>query len=95
MTKGRHLSDMDTSTREFARRFAHYRRIAARGEKVRISSPDGVFVFAREGPGMTGAELLARLDRLPPGEGLFPSGGAERIEAGKGKRAPARSPWDA
>jgi hypothetical protein len=86
---------MDTNTREFARRFAHYRRIAARGEKVRISSPDGVFVFAREGPGMTGAGLLARLGRMPPGEGLFHKGGSELIEAGKAKRVPARSPWDA
>jgi hypothetical protein len=86
---------METNAREFARHFARYRRAAARGEKVRISAPDGVFVLARESPGMTGAELLARLDRLPPGRGLFPAGGAERIESGRREKKPARSPWDA
>jgi hypothetical protein len=86
---------METNAREFARHFARYRRAAARGEKVRISAPDGVFVLTRESGGMTGADLLARLGRLRPGHGLFPSGGAERIEAGGQTKTPARSPWDA
>ena len=85
---------METNTREFARHFARYRRAAARGEKVRISSPDGVFVLTRESPGMSGADLLARLGRLAPGRGLFPAGGAERIESGSREKTPARSPWD-
>jgi hypothetical protein len=84
---------METNTREFARHFARYRRAAARGEKVLISAPDGKFAFTRESGGLTGAALLARLERLRPGRGLFPAGGAERIEAGEGKQAPARSPW--
>jgi hypothetical protein len=84
---------MEANTREFARNFAHYRRIASLGEKVRISSPDGVFVFTREGPGMTGSDLLARLGRLRPGKGLFPARGAENIEAGSRAKKPARSPW--
>lgn len=86
---------METNTREFARHFARYRRAAARGEKVRISAPDGIFVLTRESPGMTGADLLARLGRLPPGRGLFPAGGAERIESGSREKPLARSPWDA
>ena len=91
---GRQLSGMDASTRDFSRNFAHYRRVASRGEKVRISSPDGVFVFTREGPGMTGTDLLARLSRLRQGTGLFHAGGAEKIEAGARTKKPARSPWD-
>jgi hypothetical protein len=86
---------MEINAREFARHFARYRRAAARGEKVRISAPDGVFVLRRESPGVTGAELLARMSRLEPRRGLFPPGGAERIEAGSRAKTPARSPWDA
>jgi hypothetical protein len=86
---------METNTREFARHFAHYRKAAARGEKVRISAPDGVFVLTRESPGITGADLLARLNRLRPGRGLFSAGGADRIEATGRTKTPARSPWDA
>jgi hypothetical protein len=85
---------MDASTREFSRNFAHFRRMASRGEKIRISSPDGVFVFTREGPGMTGAGLLARLNSLRPGSGMFHAGGAEKIEAGARAKKPARSPWE-
>ena len=85
---------METNTREFARHFARYRRAAARGEKVRISASDGVFVLTRESPGMTGADLLVRLGRLPPGRGLFPAGGAERIESESRQKTTARSPWD-
>lgn len=86
---------METNTREFARHFARYRRVAARGEDVRISARDGVFVFTRESPGVTGAGLLARLNRLPPGRGLFSAGGAERIESAGKRKTLARSPWDA
>ena len=85
---------METNTREFARHFAHYRRAAARGEKVRISAPDGIFILSRESPGVTGADLLARLGRLRPGQGLFPAGGADRIEAAGKNKTTARSPWD-
>jgi hypothetical protein len=86
---------MEANTREFARNFAHYRRIASLGEKVRISSPDGIFVFTREGQGMTASDLLERLDHLKPGKGIFPTRGAERVEAGARLKKPARSPWDA
>ena len=85
---------MDTTTREFARNFAHYRRIAARGEPVRISAPDGVFLLTRESQGMTGADLLGRLNQLPPGRGIFAAGGADRIAMANKVKTPARSPWD-
>jgi hypothetical protein len=86
---------METNTREFARHFAHYRRVAARGETVRISAPDGIFILTRESPGMTGSDLLARLGRMRPGHGMFFAGGAERIEASRRTKTVARSPWDA
>jgi hypothetical protein len=86
---------METTTREFARNFARYRRVAARGEPVRISAPDGVFLLTRESQGMTGADLLLRLNQLPPGRGIFTAGGADRIETATPAKTPARSPWDA
>jgi len=86
---------MEANTREFARNFAHYRRMASLGEKVHISSPDGIFLFTREGPGMTASDLLARLSRLKSGKGIFPARGAKRIEAGARIKKSARSPWDA
>src|SRR5277367_3036757 len=92
---GRHLSDMETNAREFARNFSRYRRAAARGETVRITAPDGIFLLRRESSGMTGADLLARLDRLPAGGGLFPKGGTDRIEAKIRSKTAARSPWEA
>lgn len=92
---GRRLSDGETNAREFARNFARYRRAAARGGKVLISAPDGVFSLIRESRGMTGSDLLARLGALRPGRGLFPAGGADRIEAAERTKTPARSPWDA
>jgi hypothetical protein len=85
---------MNTNTRDFSRRFAHYRRAAARGEAVRISGPDGIFVLTREGTGVTGADLLAKLGRLGPGKGLFSEGGADRIEGEGRTKTIARSPWD-
>lgn len=85
---------METTTREFARNFAHFRQIAARGEQVRITAPDGVFVLTRESQGMTGAALLARLGQLPPGRGIFTAGGADRIETAAQTKTLAHSPWD-
>ncbi len=88
------MSDMETNARDFARNFARYRAIAARGERIRITAPDGVFVLAREKRGITGADLLERLGRLPAGKGFLGDGGAERIEAGRRPGRPAKSPWD-
>lgn len=84
---------METNEHDFARNFARYRAVAARGEKVRITAPDGVFVLMREKTGTTGADLLARLGRLDPGAGFLDRDGAERIEVGRRTKSPARSPW--
>jgi len=84
---------MTVNTRDFSRRFAHYRRAAARGETVRISGPDGIFVLTRESGGVSAADLLARLGGLRPGKGLFSKGGAERIEGDNRTRTIANSPW--
>ena len=80
---------METNARDFSRHFARYRSAAARGEKIRISAPDGVFILMRETTGLTGAELLE------PGKGIFSRGGGERIEAARLRKTIARSPWDA
>lgn len=83
---------MNTNAREFARNFARYRRIAATGEPVRISAPDGVFLLVRQGAGMTGAALLERAARLPAGRGFFPSKGLKRVERSLSLRQAPASP---
>ena len=85
---------METTARNFTRRFARYRAAAARGERVRILAPDGVYVFEREKSGITGAGLLAWLERLEPGKGFLSPGGAELIEAGWKNKTMAKNPWD-
>ena len=88
------MSDMETNAREFARNFARYRAAAARGETVRITAPDGVFLLTREKRGITGGELLAWLNQLEPGKGFLPPGGAEAIEDGWKHKTMAKNPWD-
>lgn len=84
---------IEVTTREFTRNFAELRAKAASGESVRVTSPDGSFLFSREPRGMTGAALLARMDALP-GTGVFDDGGAEAIDATRDSAEPAQSPWD-
>lgn len=83
---------IETNARDFSRNFSRYRAHAARGETVRIHGPDGVFLLAREPNGITGGELLKRLNRSAS-KGFLDSAGAARIEEGRRKAAPARSPW--
>ena len=78
---------------QFTRKFAEYRARAARGESIRVTSPDGDFVFEREPRGITGDALLKRLEKLP-GAGIFDDGGADAITAGRSSAKPAQSPWD-
>lgn len=88
----RQLSDMvETTTRDFTRNFARYRAKALGGEKIRVTSPDGDFVFAREGQGITGAELLQMVEEKG---GFFDDGGADAVESGRTMAKSARSPWD-
>jgi hypothetical protein len=88
------MSDMETNARDFARNFARYRAAAARGEKVRITAPDGVFLLTREKTGSTGADVLAWLATLEPGKGFLAPGGAEMIEEGWKSKTMAKNPWD-
>lgn len=88
------LSDMiEVSTREFTRRFSHYRQKAAGGESVRITSPDGAFVFAKEARGIRAGDFIEHI-RSKHKHGLFDEGGAEAIEDSRTRTKPAVSPWD-
>ena len=81
---------IETTTREFTRRFAEFRAKAAMGESIRITSPDGSFVFMKESRGIRAVDLLERIGK----SGIFDEGGAERIESARAAVKPARSPWD-
>ncbi len=83
---------IETNARDFSRNFSRYRAKAARGETVRILSPDGTFLLIREPRGITGAEFLKKLNRSAS-KGFLDSEGAERIEEGRRRAEPARSPW--
>jgi len=81
------------TTREFTRRFARYRVRAAHGERIRISTPEGNFLFTREPQGLPVRAMLKRWGQHP-GKGFFAEQGAERIEAARAQAPEARSPWD-
>lgn len=81
---------IETNTRDFTRRFSDYRAKAAKGESIRITSPDGVYLFTREPRGLPAHELLKRLES----GGFLAEDGPERIESGQTNAKPAESPWD-
>ena len=85
---------METTAREFARNFRKLRAAAARGKTVRVTAPDGVYLFMREKPAKTCGAVLAGLATYA-GRGFLTEEGAAAIEAAKRKPVPARSPWDA
>ena len=85
---------METTAREFARNFRKLRAVAARGKTVRVSAPEGVYLFTREQPAKTCGAVLAGLAAYT-GRGFLTEEGAAAIEAAKRKPAPAKSPWDA
>lgn len=88
------LSDMiDVSTREFTRQFSRYRTKAAQGEAIRITSPDGRFLFTKEPKGIRAGDFLRQLEANPE-IGFFEKGGAEKIDQALKEAQPARSPWD-
>lgn len=84
---------METTAREFTRNFRKLRAIAARGKTVRVTAPDGVFLFQRERPVRTCASVLAGLAEYA-GRGFLTEAGARALTAVKRKPGPARSPWD-
>ena len=83
-----------TTAREFTRKFREIRAIAARGKTVRVTAPEGVYVFARESSRKTCAGVLDGLARYR-GKGFLTSEGAAAMAAAKRRPAPAKSPWDA
>ena len=84
---------MTTTAREFTRNFREIRAIAARGKTVRVTAPEGVYVFAREKSHKTCASALAALERYR-GRGFLTEEGAAAILAAKKRPVLARSPWD-
>ncbi len=84
---------METTAREFARNFRKLRAVAARGKIVRVTAPEGVYIFARERSHKTCGGVLAGLGRYHA-KGFFSEEGARRLEASKRRPVPAKSPWD-
>ena len=84
---------METTAREFARNFRKLRAVAARGKTVRVTAPEGVYVFTREKTRRTCGSVLAGLVSLR-GRGFLSEAGARNLAASKQHPVPARSPWD-
>ena len=84
---------MTTTAREFTRKFREIRAIAARGKTVRVTAPEGVYVFQREKAHKTCGGVLDALARLR-GKGFLTDEGAAALEQAKRKPTRAKSPWD-
>lgn len=82
-----------TTAREFTRNFRKLRAIAARGKTVRVTAPEGVYLFTREKSGKTCAIVLTNLARYK-GKGFLTSVGVRRLETSKRRALPAKSPWE-
>jgi hypothetical protein len=85
---------METTAREFTRKFRQIRSVAARGRVVRVHAPDGVYLFLREKPSRTCGAVLEGLADYA-GRGFLTPEGAAGLERAKRQPPPARSPWDA
>jgi len=84
---------METTAREFTRKFRALRAVAARGKTVRVKAPEGFYLFTREKPAKTCGAVLAGLAAYA-GRGFLTKEGTKAMEAAKKKPTPARSPWD-
>jgi hypothetical protein len=84
---------METTSREFTRNFRKLRALAARGKTVRVTAPEGVYLFSREKTHKTCGGVLASLERYHK-KGFLSETGAKRLEESKRLPVPARSPWD-
>lgn len=85
---------MTTTAREFTRKFREIRAVAARGKTVRVTAPEGVYLFQREKTHKTCAGVLNVLARYH-GKGFLSEDGAVALVESKRRPAPAKSPWDA
>lgn len=84
---------METTAREFTRNFRKLRAVAARGKTVRVTAPEGVYVFTREKTHKTCGGVLAALGRYHA-KGFLTEEGARGLEASKRRPTAAKSPWD-
>lgn len=84
---------MTTTAREFTRKFREIRAIAARGKTVRVTAPEGVYLFQREKTHKTCGAVLETLSRYH-GKGFFTEDGMAALVASKRRPRPAKSPWD-
>ncbi len=82
-----------TTAREFTRKFREIRAIAARGKTVRVTAPEGVYVFAREKTHKTCGSVLEGLGRYRT-KGFLTEKGATALAASKRRPVAAKSPWD-
>lgn len=85
---------METTAREFARNFRKLRAVAARGKTVRVTAPEGIYLFTLEKPKKTCADVLTALARYD-GKGFLSAAGVRDLEASKQRPVIATSPWDA
>lgn len=84
---------METTAREFTRNFRKLRAVAARGKTVRVTAPEGVYVFSREKSHKTCGGVLAKIGHYHA-KGFLSETGARRLEESKRRPVPAKSPWD-
>jgi hypothetical protein len=84
---------METTAREFTRNFRKLRAVAAREKTVRVTAPEGVYVFSREKTHKTCGGVLAAL-ACYHAKGFLTGEGARGLAASKRRPVPARSPWD-
>ena len=85
---------METTARDFARNFRKLRAVAARGKIVRVTAPEGVYLFTREKSHRTCGDVLKGLAAYR-GKGFLTDKGAAWLEDSKRRPVSARSPWDA
>jgi hypothetical protein len=85
---------METTAREFTRNFRKLRAVAARGKTVRVTAPDGVYLFTREKAHKSCADVLAALTPHR-GRGFLTEDGWRGLQAAKRKPVLAKSPWEA
>ena len=83
----------NTTAREFTRKFREIRAIAACGTTVRVTAPEGVYVFTREKTHKTCGSVLEGLGRYRA-KGFLTDEGATALAASKRSRVLAKSPWD-
>lgn len=83
---------METTARDFTRNFRKLRAAAARGRTVRVTAPEGTYLFIREASAKTCGNVLEKLAAWR-GRGFLTEDGARAIAAGR-RRVLAKSPWD-